>query len=268
MSLFLIAVLALVQGVTEFLPISSSAHLVLTRWLWLSPSTDAAAGLALDVALHVGTLAAVMLYFRGDVAVLFRGTLRLLKGHQDGDARLAWLILLATLPAVIMGFTFKTVIETSLRGVEVIAWTTLIFGILLWIADRTSTNKKISDLDWKKALLVGVAQAFALVPGVSRSGVTITVGRWLGMGREEAARFALILSLPTITGAAVLSALKLDTQIALDLLQSAVVGAFIAFIAAYIAISLMMAWLRKATFMPFVFYRIALGVGLLIAVYY
>jgi undecaprenyl-diphosphatase len=195
MSLFLIAVLALVQGLTEFLPISSSAHLVLTRWLWLSPSTDAAAGLALDVALHVGTLAAVMLYFRGDVAVLFRGTLRLLKGgHQDGDVRLAWLILVATLPAVIVGFTFKTVIETSLRGVEVIAWATLIFGILLWIADRTSTNKKISDLDWKKALLVGVAQAFALVPGVSRSGITITAGRWLGMGREEAARFAFILA--------------------------------------------------------------------------
>jgi undecaprenyl-diphosphatase len=268
MSLYLLTILSLVQGITEFLPISSSAHLVLTRWLWTGSGTDAALNLALDVALHVGTLAAVMLYFRADVLALLRGTLRLITGRRDGEAQLAWLVLLATLPAIVAGFLLKSLIETNLRGVEIIAWTTLGFGILLWFADRTSTNGRVSDLDWKKVLLVGFAQAFALVPGVSRSGITITAGRWLGLGREEAARFALLLSLPTIAGAAVLSALELDTSNASIIVQDAFIGATIAFVTAYIAISVMMGWLRKATFTPFVVYRVLLGAVLLFAVYF
>lgn len=267
MPLLLLVVLAVVQGVTEFLPISSSAHLVLTREAWggaglAGGSVDPAAELTLDVALHVGTLFAVMAYFWRDVRELIIGGIGLLTGKRNDASRLAWLVLVATIPAFIAGAAFKGYISDNLRGIEIIAWTTLIFGVLLGVADRQPTSKRTLDLTWKTALGVGLAQATALIPGVSRSGVAMTAGRFLGLSREEAARYALLLALPTVAGAGALAGLDLykeDAQVGMD----AAIGAVLSCIAAYIAIWLMMRWLKHASFMPFVIYRVILGCVLL-----
>jgi undecaprenyl-diphosphatase len=269
MPLVLIAILALVQGVTEFLPISSSAHLVLTREVFggLGPGAmqpDPAAELVLDVALHVGTLFAVALYFRKDVAALIIGGISLLRGRRDGPAHMAWLVMVATVPAFLAGGLLKELITTDMRGLEVIAWTTLIFGIALGIADRMPTNRAVNDLTWKGALVIGAAQALALVPGVSRSGIAMTAARWLRLARDEAARFALLLALPTIAGAGALAGLDVwqsDGDAGLG--GDALIGALMAFAAAYGAIHLMMRWLKNASFLAFVIYRIALGLVLL-----
>jgi len=268
MPLMLLTVLALAQGVTEFLPISSSAHLVLTRAAWTGLGLDApppnpVAELTLDVALHVGTLVAVALYFRRDVALLVEGGFALLRGRRDGPARLAWLVLIATIPAIVAGALAKGFITDNLRGVETIAWTTLVFGVLLGIADRRQTEGEVSDLGWKGAIFIGVAQAFALVPGVSRSGAAMTAARWLGLRRTDAARFALLLALPTIAGAGALATKDLLETGEARLGMDAAIGAVMAFFAAYAAIWLMMRWLRTASFMPFVVYRVLLGLALL-----
>lgn len=267
MPLVLLAVLALVQGVTEFLPISSSAHLVLTRAAWSglgleAPPPDPVGEVVLDVALHVGTLAAVALYFRKDVVELIVGGIALLTGKRDGPARLAWLVLVATIPAFLAGALLKGFITDNLRGLEVIAWTTLIFGLLLGWADRQTTALRIDALNWKSALAVGAFQACALIPGVSRSGAAMTAGRWFGLDRQEAARFALLLALPTIAGAGALAGkdlIEADAALGMD----AAIGAVLAFFAAYAAIWLMMRWLKSASFMPFVVYRVILGFVLL-----
>jgi len=267
MPLLLLVVLAVVQGVTEFLPISSSAHLVLTREAWggagfAGGSADPTAELALDVALHVGTLVAVAAYFWRDVRELIVGGIGLLAGKRTDANRLAWLVIVATIPAFIAGAAFKGFISDNLRSVEVIGWTTLIFGILLGIADRRPTTGRTLDLGWKAALAVGVAQATALIPGVSRSGVAMTATRMLGLSREEAARFALLLALPTVAGAGALAGLDLyqaDAALGAD----AAIGAVLSCISAYVAIWLMMRWLKRASFLPFVVYRMILGVVLL-----
>lgn len=268
MPLLLLIVLALAQGVTEFLPISSSAHLVLTREAWMglgldAPSRDPIAELTLDVALHVGTLAAVALYFRRDVQTLVAGGFDLLRGRRDGAARLAWLVIVATLPAFVAGALGKSFITEHLRSVETIAWTTLIFGLALGLADRRQTTGTVADLGWRGAVFVGFAQAFALVPGVSRSGVCMTAARWLGLNRAEAARFALLLALPTIAGAGALASLDLYQTGKASVGVDAAIGAVLSFFAAYAAIWLMMRWLRDSSFMPFVVYRVALGLILL-----
>lgn len=262
----LLALLALVQGITEFLPVSSSAHLVLTRLAWWEAGGGANM-LALDVALHVGTLFAVILYFRKDVAALIRGGFGLLAGQREGDARLAWLVLVATIPAILAGALLKGLITDHLRGVEIIAWTTLIFGLALGWADRLPAAKRTLDLGWRGALTIGAAQAFALVPGVSRSGVAMTAARALQLSREEAARFALLLAIPTIAGAGALAGLDLWQAGDVALGADAALGAALSFLAAYGAIWLMMCWLKRASFMPFVIYRLALGFVLLAVAY-
>lgn len=268
MPLLLLVVLAAVQGVTEFLPISSSAHLVLTRAAWTglgldAPAPDPIAELTLDVALHVGTLVAVAVYFRRDIVILIGGGFGLLRGRRDSPARLAWLVLVATIPAILAGALLKDFITGNLRGLEVIAWTTLLFGVLLGFADRKSTTGTIVAMSWRGALAVGVAQAFALIPGVSRSGVAMTAARWLGLDRQEAARFALLLALPTIAGAGALAGRDLWQTGEATLGADAAIGAVLAFFAAYAAIWLMMRWLRRASFLPFVVYRVVLGLALL-----
>ena len=269
MPILMLTVMALIQGVTEFLPISSSAHLVLTRAAWGglglgAAQPDPAAELLMDVALHVGTLFAVALYFRKDVAALVVGGIALLRGRRDGPAHLAWLVLVATVPAFLAGGLLKELITTDLRGLEVIAWTTLIFGVALGVADRMPTNRMASDLTWKGALVIGAAQSLALIPGVSRSGIAITTARWLGLARDEAARFALLLALPTIAGAGALAAVDVgQSDGGYTLEADALIGALLAFFAAYGAIHLMMRWLKSANFLPFVVYRIALGLVLL-----
>jgi undecaprenyl-diphosphatase len=264
-SLLQIAVLAVVQGVTEFLPISSSAHLILVPALtgWQDQ------GLALDVAMHIGTLLAVVLYFRRDVGTLANGMAHALRGRTTQDARLMLQIVVATLPVVVAGFLLKDRIETDWRSPALITVTTIAFGLLLWAADRRGSRAEetVEALSWRNAVLIGLAQALALVPGVSRSGITMTMALFLGQRRPDAARFSLLLSIPTTAAAGTLGFMDLagagDPVVQTD----ALIGGVLALVSALIAIAGLMAWLKHASFLPFVVYRLALGavLGVLLA---
>ncbi len=259
-----IAVLALVQGVTEFLPISSQAHLRLVSAFTGWPDQ----GLMMDVAVHVGTLGAVMLYFWRDLFAMTAGLLRLLSGQRDPGARLAGLLIVGTLPAVAAGFLVSRYYPDGLRGLEVIAWATLGFGILLYVADKTGmTVRRIEHLRISDVVIIGVAQALALIPGTSRSGITMTAARFLGLERRDGARFSLLLSIPVIIGAGGLQGWKLYLSGDAQLTVAAILAAGFAFIAALAVMAVLMAWLRRSTYTPFVVYRIVLG-GFLLAVVY
>jgi undecaprenyl-diphosphatase len=264
MPLLHIAVLALVQGITEFLPISSSAHLILVPVVFGWPDQ----GLLIDVAVHVGTLGAVVAYFRHDVARMLCGVVRLSAGHRDGDARLAAMIGVATIPVLLAGLALKTAYPDGVRSIAVVAWANIVFASLLYAADRFApTRRTLHDLRLRDAVVFGLAQAAAVVPGTSRSGVTITAGRLLGFNREESARFSLLMSIPTILAAGILSAFELhgndDARLTVDVL----IAAGLAFVSALIAIWAMMAWLKHASFTPFVIYRMVLGAALFAFVY-
>jgi undecaprenyl-diphosphatase len=222
-----------------------------------------------DVATHLGTLMAVLIYFRRDTWLMARDALRLPAGGGVGasDERLFLKVLVATLPVVAVGFLVKDFVEGSLRNASVIAWMTLLFGLLLFWSDRRSGGRSVRDMPVMDALLVGLAQVLALVPGVSRSGVTMTAALFLGYSRAEAARFSLLLSIPTILAASSLIGYELYQADALALTGDILSATVLAFIAALLAISGMMNWLRKASFTPFVLYRLLLGVGLLIWIY-
>ncbi len=272
MPLHHIAVLALVQGITEFLPISSSGHLVLVPVLtgWRDQ------GLVIDVAVHVGTLLAVVLYFRRDVGQMILGLVRVLAGGREREARLALQLAIASVPAFAVGLLlhelagglFRPGVDNVVFVTTVIAWTTIAFGVLLWLADRFCISvRRVEHLGYLDAVLVGLAQALALIPGTSRSGITMTAGRALGMERAEAARFSLLLSIPVIAGAGALAAKDVYEAGDLVLGQDALLAAALAFVSALVAIALMMRWLRRASFTPFVGYRLLLGAGLLYYLY-
>jgi undecaprenyl-diphosphatase len=271
--LLLLAILALVQGITEFLPISSSGHLVLAWEAFDRAEAEgvraaAAERLDLDVAVHVGTLLAVCLYFWRDLWGMLSGLLRLLAGRRDAGARLAGLVVLASLPIVPIGFFGKDLVLVFLRDIAVIGWTTLIFGILLGLADRYGMLiNRLEHMGWGQALIVGLAQVLALIPGTSRSGITMTAARMLGFERAEAARFSLLLAIPAILGAGLLAGKDLYDSGDLGLGRDALIAAGLAFVSAMAAIAAMMAWLRRASFTPFVVYRIVLGLLLLGLVY-
>jgi len=259
-----IVVLAIVQGITEFLPISSSGHLVLTSHILGWPDQ----GLLIDIAVHAGTLLAVMVYFWRDLWEMTLGIIGAFAGRRSPAVHLVVCLIIATVPVVIMGYFGLHYIETILRNVELIAWTTLGFGILLWVVDRLCmTVRRIEHMSYGGALLIGLAQVLSLLPGTSRSGITMTAARFLGMERREAARFSMLLSIPTILGAATLAGVEIyktgDTVLRFD----AVLAAGLSFVTALVAITLMMRWLMHATFAPFVIYRILLGLGLLYWVY-
>lgn len=250
-------VLAVVQGITEFLPISSSAHLILvpvfTGW--------ADQGLSLDVAMHIGTLVAVVLYFRRDVAMLLTGAVDVARRRSTPAARLTLQIIAATLPVVVAGFLLKDRIESDWRSPVLIMVTTAAFGVLLWTADRRADRAEgtIDGLTWRDVALIGVAQALALVPGVSRSGITMTVALLLGQRRPEAARFSLLLSIPTTAAAGFLGAMDLVGTQDAALRTDALIAGGLAFLSALAAIAGLMAWLRRASFTPFVIYRLVLA---------
>ncbi|MGF1752883.1 undecaprenyl-diphosphate phosphatase [Vibrio makurazakiensis] len=260
MSYFEAFILALVQGFTEFLPISSSAHLILPSAVlgWEDQ------GLAFDVAVHVGTLAAVIIYFRQEVVSLlsaFFGSI--FKGERSKEAKLAWMIILATIPACVFGLLMKDFIELYLRSAWVIATTTIIFGLLLWWVDKNSALKDDEyQTGWKKALFIGVAQAMAMIPGTSRSGATITAALYLGFTREAAARFSFLMSIPIIALAGGYLGLKLVTSgdpIHVGVLLTGVVTSFIS---AYICIYFFLKLISRMGMTPFVIYRLILGFGL------
>lgn len=250
--------LALVQGITEFLPISSSAHLILFPMLFGADDQ----GLGIDVALHAGTLIAVMAYFRTETAQLFRGGVQLVQpGARSADRDLALQVAVATVPVVIAGLLLRDLVANELRSVAVIATTTIVFGLLLGVADRRGRDDRSTPVDLRIALLIGLAQTLALVPGTSRSGITITAALLLGLARPEAARFALLLAIPTTAAATLLGGYEIargSAGFAADPLE-ALVAAGLAMVSAYIAIAWLMRFVRRASFMPFVWYRLALG---------
>jgi undecaprenyl-diphosphatase len=255
---------ALVQGITEFLPISSQAHLILVPRLtgWCDQ------GLVIDIAVHVGTLGAVVAYFWRDCLRMAGGGFALLRGRLTADGKILLYLIVATLPVVAAGAFVKLRLGLDMRSVAVIGWTTAGYGVLLWIADRWGIRvRRMEHLGWRTAILIGCAQALALVPGTSRSGVTMTAARMLGFERSDAARFSLLLAIPAILAAGTLAGLELAATGDARLTGDAVTAAALAFLTALVAIAALMRWLRSATFTPFVIYRLILGGVLLTAVY-
>lgn len=265
MPLLHIVILALVQGVTEFLPISSSGHLVLVPWLlgWQDQ------GIIIDVAVHVGTLGAVMAYLWRDIARILNGLVRMIKGKGvDDGVKLAFFLVLGTLPVIGAGYWMHKAMPGGIRSIEVIGWATLGFGVLLWLTDRFGiTVRRMEHLGIGDVFLIGVSQCLALIPGTSRSGITMATGRMLGMERPDCARFSMLLSIPAIVGAGVLKGLELYQSGDPMQATAALTAAAFAFVSAIVAIALMMAWLKRASFTPFVIYRVALG-GVLLALAY
>lgn len=257
-----IVVLALVQGVTEFLPVSSSAHLVLAPVLLGWPDQ----GLAFDVALHIGTLAAVLWYFRHELAAMSHDWLASLTTRQlTQPARMAWAVLLGTIPVGLAGLMFADVVATQLRSPIVLAWGMIAFGILLGVVDWLRKGERTeAEMTWKDVALIAFAQAFALIPGTSRSGITLTAGLAAGLSRQAAARFSFLLSIPVIVLAGALETRELlTTPVPIDWTAIAL-GTLIAAISAYACIRFFLALIERIGMLPFVIYRIALGVVILV----
>lgn len=251
--------LAIIQGLTEFLPVSSSAHLILPSQVLGWPDQ----GLAFDVAVHLGSLVAVMLYFRHELRKLASAWLRSLNGLQTPESKLAWYLMIGTVPAGISGLMLGGFIEPHLRSIAVIASTTILFGLLLGWADLSSRgHKTIDQFTWKSALLVGVAQGLALIPGTSRSGVTITAALMLGFDRLSAARFSFLLSVPVIALSGGYKGIELLGQTSVPWLQM-VLGSVVSGITAYLCIHTFLRIVERVGMIPFVLYRMLLG-GILI----
>lgn len=262
MSIFHLFLVALIQGLTEFLPISSSGHLILLPNL--TGMEDQ--GQVIDVAVHIGTLGAVILYFWKDVREAFFGSLRLIQGKVDTrGAFLALCLLIATVPVVIVGLILKlTGFEDMLRSMAVIGWTMLIFGIVLYWADRVGGQaREAKSWTLKHALIMGLWQAIALIPGTSRSGITITAGRFLGYSRESAARLAMLMSIPTIIASGVLLGAEVISTADAAVARDGAIAAALAFVAALAALVFMMRLLKTISFTPYVIYRVILGLILL-----
>lgn len=242
-----------IQGLTEFLPVSSSAHLILLPWLfkWKDP------GLAFDVALHWGTLIGLVVYLRNDIKELFKGWLGSYFGGQSPINILPWQIMIASIPAALAGYLFEEKAETAFRSPWVLATTLAGVGVLLFLSDRLLTNRiPLEKMTWKKALAIGLAQGLAIIPGVSRSGITITTALFLGLDRQSSVRFSFLLSLPIIFGAGILKLGYLlknleNPLFGIGILSSALSG--------YVAIFALMNFVKTRTFTPFVIYRIALA---------
>lgn len=265
MTILQIVVLALIQGITEFLPISSSGHLLLVPALTDWPDQ----GLLTDVMVHMGSFLAVVVYFWRDCVNLTMGGIDLLRGKVTGWGKLALLILLGTIPAILFGLFLDKIgfMEMVRTMPEVVAWNAIIFGILLYVCDRYGLSKRrMSDMTWAPALIIGVAQAIAIIPGTSRSGITMTAARALGFERPEAARFAFLLGIPAIAGAGVL---KLGDAVASGetITFSMLLTAALTFFVALGTITVLMKMVRVMSFLPFAVYRVGLGIVLLALIY-
>ena len=263
MSLLTLSLLAIVQGITEFLPISSSAHLILLHEL-TGQSHEA---LALDVAVHLGSILAVVLYFRADVLRAFVGAGQVLRGHlASPEAFLALCLMLATLPALVLGVVLAvTGWVDLLRDARLIGVTMIVFGVWLWWVHRTAPEVRAAR-EWRlrDALRMGLWQAVALVPGVSRSGITITEARRLGFDRHSAAKLSMLMSVPiTLATGGYLGLKVVKRGMDAALLGDIALGAILAFGAAWAALALMMRFLDRVSFTPYVIYRILLGAVLL-----
>ncbi len=264
MELLHLAVVAVIQGLTEFIPVSSSGHLALVPLFMQVPDQ----GLVIDVAAHVGTLFAVIVYFWGDIWSMIQGLAQVIKGRRDPRAKLIGLLMVGTIPVLVAGFALNYYVPSGVRGFKVIGWTTLGFGLLLLIADQIGmTLRRIEHLKLSDAFVFGMVQVLALIPGTSRSGVCMTVGRIMGMERREVARFSMLLGIPAILGAGFVKGWEVyesgNGQLSID----ALVSAGLAFVFALFSIALIMAWLRRASFTIFGIYRLILGSFILAVAY-
>ena len=266
MSILEAVLLGILQGLTEFLPISSSGHLQFVTWLagWEPFGGDPGVWTAFEVALHVGTLAGVLAYFGREVAGLIVAGTRQLAGRRSGNGRQAWLLVVATVPAGLVGVVAGAALERNER-VWVTACTLVVFGVWLWWADQRGPSRPDSDLDGTDAVSLGVAQALALVPGVSRSGAIMTAARLRGISRPEAARVAMLMSVPVIAGAAVYKLIDLGgwSGIPDDAQQAFIWGTVAAALSGWAGVSLLLALVRRAGFGTFALYRAALGISIL-----
>ena len=256
MSFFDTLLLSFVQSATEFLPVSSSGHLVLMEKFGFSSQT-----LLTDIALHLGTLVAVLAFFHKDILKILKNFYK-----KGAEQRLVFQIIVATIPACILGFFLSDIIETVLRSPIVIAFTSIFYGTLLWVADKFSASKKnIQDMSTKDAFLIGCAQALALIPGTSRSGITMTTARFLGISRTESAKFSMLLSIPVIFLGACYMIFKEFTagELTTNIVEQLSFGICSAAIFGLLAVWFLMKWLKTASFAVFAIYRIILGVFLL-----
>lgn len=262
MAIYHLLLIAAIQGITEFLPVSSSGHLILLPSL--TGMTDQ--GQVIDVAVHVGTLFAVVLYFWQDVRLALGGLPKLLRWQIDTPG--AWLALclaIATVPVILFGLALKlTGLDDAMRSITVIGWTMLIFGLVLYWADQKgATHKTTEQWSLKDAAIMGFWQAIALIPGTSRSGITITAARQLGYKREDAARLSMLMSIPTILASGTLLGLEVVQDANAAVARDGAIAAVFAFIAALLALTLMMRLLKSVSFTPYVIYRVLLGLVLL-----
>ena len=257
-------VLGIIQGLSEFLPISSSAHLTLAPWLfgWEDP------GLAFDVALHFGTLIAVLWYFRAEWAALVRAAWQIIATRriETPEQRRVIYLILATIPGAVGGLLLQSRAESAFRSPQIIAIALIIMGLLLWIVDKLTDQRRVlGEMRWIDALLIGLSQVIALVPGVSRSGATITTGRGLRFDRESAAEFSFLMSMPIIAAAVILEGPKalheggVTTELMAGVMASAISG--------WLAISILMRFITRHSYGIFAFYRIALGIAVLAVIY-
>ncbi len=279
-----IIILSALQGFTEFLPVSSSGHLILLSKFTAFPDQ----GLEIDIAVHVGSILAVAIYFYRDMWEMLCGLLNAtlsrfsrireyyLRHASDKmknfivntlpqyDCKLLLMLVVGTIPAVVFGLLLHHYGMEWLRSTKIVGWNILLFGILLWIADHYQpSTRKIADMTLKDAIIIGFAQCMAMIPGTSRSGITITASRFLGINRREAAKFCMLLSFPAIAGAGLLVAVEIWQSGNYEHLHYALSGIGYSFIASIAAIFIMMKWLKNYTFLPFVIYRIGLGAFLL-----
>jgi undecaprenyl-diphosphatase len=276
MALIAAAILGIVQGLTEFLPISSSGHLILLRaafergldWNLLE---DAGLNTKFDVALHAGTFLALLVYFSQDIVRLLRAFAASFRGGLAGDPerRLAWLIVIGTIPAAVAGMTGEELIEAHLRERPlIVAALLIVFGLVLWLAEwRGKKRREMSQASWWDGILVGAAQATALAPGVSRSGITITMGLALGMTRETAARFSFLLSIPIVGGTAAYSLLRLVRDPGVLPPGGAAmfaVGTISAALSGYLCIRYFLRYLQTRALTPFIIYRLLVGAGVIV----
>lgn len=273
MSIFHIIILAIVQGITEFLPISSSGHLILTHAL-LTPGNGSqnffGATLTMDIAVHIGSLIAVLIYFRKDIFAMMKAGINILKTRTitGPESRMLVFIIAGSVPVMALGLIIHLTEPAWARSLQVIGWTMLGFGVLLGVADKIGTKERTTnDMTWRDAIIIGLAQMLALIPGTSRSGVTMTAARFLGFKRVEAARYSFLLSVVAISAAGMVGLLDFLQDPQPDMMVGLCVGIAVSFLAAIGAIHFLMTWLGRASFSLFVWYRVALGLVLLALLY-
>jgi undecaprenyl-diphosphatase len=261
LDLIQLIILSLIQGLTEFLPVSSSAHLILLPLLteWQDQ------GLAIDVAAHLGSLFAVVFYFRKDITrILFAGVNSIVKKDvSESDSKLFWYLAIASIPVLISGFLLRDIVSTYLRDPLIIAAASIGFGLLLWYADVTGKRiRQINSINMRDAMVIGLAQALALVPGTSRSGITMTAALMLGLDRKSAARFSFLMAVPIILAASGYESLKLIQMNVVVDINNFFITAFLSAISALVSIHFFLKFLDKIGMLPFVIYRVLLGVVL------